>query len=1051
MRAVIAYFIKFPVSVNVILVAFLLFGTVGMMNMRSSFFPLSESQIITIELNYPGASPAEMEEGVVLKIEDNLKGLVGIDRVTSRSSENFALITVETLEEYDIDVILQEVKNAVDRVPSFPTGLEPPVVAKQENVMEAITFTISGEGIDLKTLKQLARQVEDDLRRMPGISQVELSGFPLEEIEIAVREKDLRAYDLTFQEVAESVARANILTTGGTVRTETEDYLIRANNRSYYGDELDFIVVRATPGGRIIRLRDVADVRDIWNENPDRLYYNGKPAIQIQVTSTNSEDLISSADQVRDYIDEYNEKTEGVELSVTSDRSTVLKQRTQLLMENGMLGIILVLLLLSLFLRPRLALWVALGLPVSLVGMFIVAGALGVTINVLSLFGMIIVIGILVDDGIVIAENVYHHYEEGKRPIQAAIDGTMEVVPPIVSAILTTLIAFGTFFFIEGRVGQFFTEVSTVVFITLSISLVEALFILPSHLAHSNALRPETKLFIFNRWADSLMNWMRDRIYLPVLQFFLNHRMFGFAIPLALLIITVGAIGGGIVRTTFFPNIASDQVTVTLRMPQGTNETITDSIISIVERAAWKINEDFTEQQTDNLQVVENVIKRIGPGSSLGVLTLNLLPGEKRDVGAPEVAVALEQEVGPLLGIESIEYGSASTFGGKPVAIALMGENIEELKGAKAAVKQALSEYPGLKDISDNDPLGIKEVKIQLKDNAYLLGFTLNEVMSQVRAGFFGLQVQRFQRGQDEIRVWVRYDLENRGSVKNLDDMWIVAPDGSRVPLSEIARYTIERGEIAINHLNGRREILVEADLKDASASATDILADIRENIMPGVLARFPTVSPLYEGQNREAAKVQSSARVVIPVILFLIYAVIAFTFRSYSQPLLLLLMVPFSLIGVAWGHWVHSFAVNMLSWLGIIALIGIMVNDGLVFIGKFNGYLKQGIEFQQALLSAGKSRFRPIFLTSITTMAGLGPLIFEKSRQAQFLIPMAISIAYGIFIATFLTLLMLPLLLSVGNSIKVYTQWLFKGEKPPRESVERAIKELEAETYETH
>ena len=1051
MRKVITYFIKYPVSVNVMLFAFLIFGAVGMLNMRSSFFPLSESKIITIQLNYPGASPAEMEEGVVLKIEDNLKGMVGVDRVTSRSVENSATITVETLDEYDVDIVLQDVKNAVDRVPSFPSGLEPPVISKQEAVTESITFTISGDNIDLKTLKKLAREVEDDLRRMDGISQIELSGFPEEEIEIAVRERDLRAYNLTFQEVAQSVARANILTTGGTVRTETEDYLIRANNRSYYGDELDFIAVKATPDGNIIRLSDVAEVRDIWNENPDRLYYNGVPAIQISIESTNSEDLISAADQVNEYILEYNVNHDGVQLSVTADRSTTLKERTQLLMENGLLGIFLVLILLSLFLRPRLALWVAIGLPVSLIGMFIFAAMFGVTINVLSLFGMIIVIGILVDDGIVIAENIYHHYEEGKNPIQAAVDGTMEVLPAIVSAILTTLIAFSTFWFIDARIGEFFGEVSTVVFITLSISLIEALIILPSHLAHSSALTPGAKVFLFNRWADKAMDWMRDKLYLPVLTFFLNHRLFAFAVPMAILIVTIGAIQGGIIRTTFFPNVASDQITITLRMAQGTNEMITDSVISIVERATWVVNDDFTERQEGNLQVVQNAIKRIGPGSSTATLRLNLLPGEDRNFAASEIAVAIEEEVGKLHGIESIEYGSATNFGGKPVAVALTGENIAELKGAKEALKQALNEYPLLKDISDNDPLGIKEVNVRLRQNAYLLGLTLNDLMSQVRAGFFGLQVQRFQRGQDEIRVWVRYDLENRGSVKNLDDMWIVTPTGDRVPLSEIAEYEIARGEIAINHLNGRRQIQVEADLKDPSQSATAILADIRENVLPPIIGRYPSVSPLYEGQNREAMKVQKSVQVVVPVILFLIYAVIAFTFRSYSQPLILLLLVPFSLIGVSWGHYVHNFSINMLSWLGIIALIGIVVNDGLVFIGKFNGYLKQGLDFKESLMSAGRSRFRPIFLTSITTMAGLGPLIFEKSRQAQFLIPMAISIAYGIAIATLITLLLLPVFLDIANSIKLNARWLFTGKKPSRESVERAIKERISETYEVH
>ena len=558
-------------------------------------------------------------------------------------------------------------------------------------------------------------------------------------------------------------------------------------------------------------------------------------------------------------------------------------------------------------------------------------------------------------------------------------------------------------------------------------------------------------MFKINKWAENFMDWMRDRLYTPALTFILRYKLMGFAIPIALFAITIGGLGGGIIKLTFFPNIASDRVTVTLRMPQGTNEAITDSIISIVEDATWRVNDDFTERQTGKKQVIENVVKRIGPGSSNATLEVNLLPGEERDFASPEIALSIEEATGPLYGIESIEYGSNSNFGGKPVSIAILGSNIEELKAAKDDIKKAFRNDPLLKDISDNDPDGIKEVKVRLKDNAYLLGLTLDNVMSQVRSGFFGLQVQRFQRGQDEIKVWVRYDRDNRESVKNLDDMWIVTPTGSRVPLSEIATYTIERGEIAINHLDGRREIRVEADMKDRSESAADVVANYRNNIMPNILAKYPSVTPVYEGQNREAGKVQSSVRKIVPVILFLIYAIIAFTFRSYSQPLLLLMMVPFSLIGVGWGHYIHGFPINILSWLGIIALIGIMVNDGLVLIGKFNIYLKRGMPFNKALITAGRSRFRAIFLTSITTIAGLAPLIFETSRQAQFLIPMAISIAYGIGIATFLTLLMLPLLLSVGNSIKVGTKWLWTGQKPKREEVERAIKEKETELYDIY
>ncbi|WP_020528103.1 efflux RND transporter permease subunit [Flexithrix dorotheae] len=1050
MKKIIAHFIKYPVAVNVVILGIVVLGIAGLSSLKSSFFPLNESRNINISVNYPGASPEEMEEGIVLKIEDNIRGLIGVDRFTSTSSENSASIRVEILKGYDIDVVLADIKNAVDKVPSFPVGMEPPVISKEIFRTEAVSIALSGDNVPLKSLKTIARDVETDLRGIDGISQVEISGFPAEEIEIAVDESKLRAYNLTFQEVANAVTSTNILVTGGSIKTAYEEYLIRVSNRVYHGDELDHIVVKADQKGNLVRLSDIAEVRDRWSETPERSYFNGKPSVTITVSTTNSEDLISVANKSKEYVENFNETHQNVKLDVTRDSSITVVQRTELLMENGTQGILLVLLFLALFLKPRLAFWVAFGLPISFFGMFIFANYLGVTINVLSLFGMIIVIGILVDDGIVIAENIYFHYEKGKSAIRAAIDGTMEVIPPITSAILTTLIAFSTFFFLDGRIGEFFSEVAIVVILTLSVSLIEALIILPAHVAHSKALTSKQKTYWFNKYADQLITWMRDKLYAPYLKFFLHNKLLGFAIPIALLLVTLGAIAGGIIRVSFFPNIASDRVSITLKMPQGTNEAITDSLITVIEEAAWEVNKDFTARQEGNIDVVENIIRKIGPGTSNASLLINLLPGEKRNFPSFAIATAINEKVGNIQEAESVEFGSGSNFGGKPVSVSLLGSNIQELKAAKEYLKEELAQHPALKDLADNDPAGIKEIKISLKDNAYAMGFQLNNVISQVRSGFFGYQAQRFQRRRDEIRVWVRYNKEQRSSIKNLDDMRVVSPSGQRVPLSEIADYSIERGEISINHLDGKREIRIDADLKNPNVdSGPDIQQEIKAKMLPVINAQFPSVTALFEGQNREANKVTGSAGLVLPVIVFLIFVVIAFTFRSFSQPLLLLLMVPFSLIGVAWGHWIHGFPVNILSFLGIIALIGIVVNDGLVLIEKFNGYLREGMEYEKALFEAGKSRFRAIFLTTITTVAGLTPLIFETSRQAQFLIPMAISIAYGISLATLLTLVMLPMLLSTGNMIKVGFLWLISGKKPTREEVERAIKEQKVEEQE--
>ncbi|MGK0127865.1 MAG: multidrug efflux pump subunit AcrB, partial [Candidatus Azotimanducaceae bacterium] len=739
MKKIISYFIKFPVAVNVIIFAFLIFGTIGAMSIKSSFFPLAESKLISINLIYPGASPAEMEEGVVLKIEDNLKGIVGVERVTSISQENSARISVETIRGKNIDVVLADVKNAVDRVPSFPSGMEPPIIAKVETTRPTISFTLSGDNIPLRTLKQYAREVENDLRSIEGISQVSISGFPDEEIAISVRENDLRAYNLSFQDVANAVSKTNILITGGNIKTSAEDYLIRANNRSYYGDELLSIIVRAELNGDIIRLKDVADVEDTWSETPDRSYFNNKNAINISVSNTNSEDLIVSAENVRQYIDKFNQQYDNVQLDVSSDSSITLNQRTQLLIKNAAMGVLLVLLFLAIFLNARLAFWVAVGIPISFFGMFIFAAQLGVTINVLSLFGMIIVIGILVDDAIVIGENIYHHYEKGKSPIRAAIDGTIEVLPPVISALLTTMIAFSTFFFLEGRIGEFFGEVSVVVILTLLVSIIEALIILPAHIAHSKALQREgrkrNKVDAFfkklNEGADKYLNKFRDAFYVPYLRFFLKNKFLGFAIPIALFIFSIGAIGGGIVGTSFFPRIASDRVSISLKMPQGTNEKITDSIISSIEEKVWLINEEYDKDKFNGESVVQNVIKQIGPGTSNASLTVNLLPGELRgSLESQELTNKIREKSGKIYGAESLVFGSGGNFGGSPVAISLLGNNISELKAAKDELKVELLANSVLKDVSDNDPAGIKEIQIQLKDKANLLGLNLQTVMS---------------------------------------------------------------------------------------------------------------------------------------------------------------------------------------------------------------------------------------------------------------------------------------------------------------------------------
>ncbi|MBC8319462.1 MAG: efflux RND transporter permease subunit [Bacteroidetes bacterium] len=1045
MRKIISYFIKYPISTNVFIFAFVIFGTIALFNLRSSFFPLTESRFINIQIVYPGASPQEVEEGIVIKIENNLRGVSGIERVTSTSSENSAIIIVEVEKDYIMAIALEDVKNAVNRINSFPIDMEPPVIFKNENLNQVVIFAVSGENISLKSLKEIARKIEDDLRSISGISKVNLYGFPEEEIEIALNENSLRTYDLTFDEVAVAVNKANIDITGGKIKTEHEEYLIRGRYKNYHSYDIDNIVVRSDIVGNTIRLSDIGTVTDRWSENPNRIEIDQCPSIEIEVLTTNNEDFLGVADQVKKYIKEFTNSNPNMKITVVQDRSVNLNERRKLLETNGAVGILLVLLLLSLFLNPRMAFWVAVGLPISFFGMFILAIIYNVTINIISIFGMIVVIGILVDDGIVIAENIYHHYEKGGNPVRAAIDGVMEVLPAVVSGVFTTMIAFSVFFYLDGRIGDYFSELAFIVIATLAVSLIEAVIILPSHLAHSKALMGAKTTNPISRFMDRIMYWMRDRTYAPALRFSLKNKALTFTIFLVMFLLTIAAFKGGIIKGTFFPFIERDNIRITLKMPAGTNESITEMWLDKIQDAALDVNEDYKQNREDGLDIITHIEKKIGPTTADGSLNIIMLEGEIRNIVSYEIANAISNKTGPIIGAESLSYGGGGGFG-KPVSVAFLGDDLAELELAKDEFKAELSKLSALKDINDNNQLGIKEINVKLKQKAYMLGLTLQDVLGQIRSGFFGKEVQRLQRGRDEVKIWVRYSEADRSSINNLSNMFITTPGNEKVPFEELASYSIKRGIVAINHLDTKRQIIVEADMMNEMASVTEILDDVKANILPDILAKYPTVSVQYEGQNREAEKTQKSAILVLPIALFLIIALITFTFRSFGQTMLLFILIPFSMIGVAWGHYIHGLAVNILSMMGVVALIGIIVNDGLVLVSKFNLFLKEGVPFNDAIIRAGISRFRAIFLTSVTTVAGLSPLILEKSFQAQFLIPMAISIAYGIAAATVLTLILLPVMLVVLNNFKRTLYYIWEDNWVTPEDLEPAIKELKAE-----
>ena len=1078
MRRLITYFVNYPKAINILVLFFIVFGTAGTLALKSSFYPLIDAKFIEISAVLPGASPEEVEEGIVMKIEENLKGIEGVDRYYSTSRENLGYILVETLEDSDVDNVLIDVKNAVDKVPSFPVDLEPIVVKKMEQQEPTFIFSLTAENIDLSSLKNISKKIEVDLRNLEGISQISTSGFSDNEIEISVNEKLLSKYNLTFYEILDAVQKSNIIVSGGTIKTNEEKFLIRSNNKNYYSNQLNEIIVKSFPSGNNLKLGDVANVYEKFSDDePELKFIDNKSSVIMTVLSTKNEDLLESADKIRLYIDDFNKKNENIQLIKLKDYSEVLRQRTNLLLENGGLGILLVLGLLSLFLNTRLAFWVAFGLPISFLGMLIFAGNFNITINIMSLFGMIVVIGILVDDAIVIAENIYKHYESGKSAADAAVDGTLEVLPAIVSAIITTIISFATLLLLAGDVGNFFGEVAMIVIITLIVSLIEALIILPSHLAHSDALKRKkedengilfgffSKMKKLNQRGYRVMDWLRDKIYTPMLRFGLEYRFLSLSGFIAALMLTVSSVFGGIIPMTFFPTIASDFVTVDLKMPMGTSTKVTDSIINVIEKNAIIAGNELQEKymKDDKRKLIQNIQKNIGnyadnlemvagvgniEGSSVASLEIYMLDSEERtqDIKSSMLASLIREKTGTIPGAEKFIINDGANFGGSPVAISLLSNNKSDLKNAKDDLIKNLESNPILVDIAHNNPQGFKEIEIQLRENAYTLGLNLQSVMTQVRSAFFGIEAQRIQRGNEDVKLWIRYDESSRSEIKNLDNMKIVTPNGKKVFLKEIANFSIARGDVAINHLNGEREIKITANLIDPNQSASDAVFGIQQNIIPIIEEKYPTIETSFEGQYREANKTIQSSKVVFPLALFLIFCVIGFTFRTYSQPFLLLLLIPFSLTTVAWGHLVHGFPVNVISLLGVIALVGILVNDGLVLISKFNSNLRLGKSYDESLFGAGKERFRAIFLTSITTMAGLAPIIFEKSFQAQLLKPMAISIAYGIGYATFLTLILLPILLSLTNTLKLNFVWLRSGKKVDKRDVEAPVIELKRE-----
>ena len=1047
MRKVVEYFIRYPIWSNVLLVGIIAFGLIYLSQIRYSFFPEIPPSSINIQIAYPGASPEEVEEGVILKIEENLEGIEGIERITSVSRENFGTVNIETTKEADVDKVVQDVKNAVDRINSFPLDAEKPVIFEQKFRSRAVSIIVYGE-TDLYNLKYITENLKDALLTTDEISQVAIQGLPNLEFSIELAEAQMRRYNLTFDEVVRAVRSGNVNISGGKFDTDEEEILIRSYGKDYFAADLYDLVLRTNPDGTIIRLGDIAEISEKWEDVPDKTFYNARTALVIDVDKTEDEDIIAVADKAHDVVETFNAENEKVQALIVDDRTVALRQRLQLLINNGLIGLLLVLVTLGFFLNLRLSLWVAIGIPFSFGGMFIIAGFVGLTINVISLFGMIVVIGILVDDAIVVGENIFAHYEQGKPAVKAAIDGTMEVIGPVFTSVTTTIVAFSPFFFLDGFVGKFIWHMAVVVIATLFFSLIEAFFILPSHLAHSKGLHPHETDPPLRKKIEKIIHDITYKFYAPILRLALRFKEATLALPLFGILLTVGLVGGGLIGVTFFPFIDGDEMPVNLTLVAGKQESETNQILENIETKAWELNEELRSEREDSLDVILGIRRELGSndlgetGSHVGKLTLLLLDGEDRNMDSYVIANRLREKVGPIPKAQKISYGRLSFFG-KPVSVSLLGNDLRQLSKARDMLVEELESFSSLRDVTDSNQEGRRELDIKLKPRAYALGLTLQDVAGQVRQGFFGQEIQRIQRGEDEIRVWVRYRDEDRSALGFLDKMRIRTADGAEYPFSELAEYTIARGITAINHLDRKREIKVEASLADEKIDLPPILEEIRTNVLPDILASVPGVLATFGGQSRDQEKTQRSMRTAFPIALLLMFTLIILVFRSYLQAAVIFALIIPGVVGAFWGHGIMGIQVNTLSIYGIIALSGIIINDGIVLTDKFNRNLREGMAVFDAVYNAGIARLRPILLTSITTSVGLAPIILEKSRQAQFLIPMAVSVAFGLIFGTILLLLVLPAALLALNRVRFFFSGFYKSAPAKAEEVEPAVKEL--------
>ena len=1043
MKNIIRWFILNTVAANLLMVFIIIAGIFTLSRLRMEVFPDITIPIINVSVVYPGASPEDIEESICVKVEEQVQGINGLKRITSSSNEGYGSINIEVENGYDIDEVKDEVKSQVDAITSFPDDAEKPTIRSFDGQPEVITIAVHGH-VDEASLLNIAEKVRDEVSELPNITQTRLGKKP-KEISIEISENTLQKYGISFDYVANKIRTSSMDVPGGAIETYDGEILIRSKGQAYTGEEFGIIPVLSLADGSTVFLRDIAEIVDGFQDVEYDIKFNSEPALLIRVYRTGEQNALDIADAVHGYIKKKNPvMPPGVSLTTMKDESVILRGRIELLTENAYLGLGLVLIVLALFLKPKLAAWVSLGIPISFMGGFWLLPLFDVSINMISLFTFILVLGIVVDDAIVVGENIHIYLKRGLSGVDAALEGAYQVAKPVIFAVLTTMVTFSPMILVEGALGKIWKIIPVVTILVLMFSLIESLTILPAHLAHMKINEAKKKNRFSQWWSDIQMgihNWLQGFIknkYTPVLELALKNRGNTVAIAISIFILTVGLVASGFIRFNFFPPLEADIVIAGVEYPEGTPVSLTKVGLDQIEKSAYKLKDSLEVLYPEN-KIFINMVSTAGDqpiktqsargpgnldatffGSHLAECVIELAPGEERPISTVEISKIWRELTGPIPGVKQVTFDSDLFTTGAPIEIQLSSVNREDLKAVTNSLKDKLQTYAGVFDIKDSFSAGKDEIKLNLLPEAQNYGITMASLARQVRQAFYGDEVQRVQRGRDEVKVFLRYPKDERVSLNNLEQMNVRVGNNVEVPLGQVAQGELSSGYSTITRTDRKRSISITADVDLSEANANEILAKFEsEHIVP-ILLDYPSVNYSFEGEQREQRDTLSSLFKNFALALFVVYVLLAVPFKSYLQPLIIMSAIPFGFTGAVIGHIIMGMNLAVLSIIGIVALSGVVVNDSLVMVDFINRYKRDdGKTSLEAALAAGPRRFRPILLTSITTFVGLFPLLIEKSVQAQFLIPMAISLAYGVLFATLITLILVPTSYLIIEDIK--------------------------------